>query len=42
MVLKATDSLMFIDILGDENEDSQSKIMIFSDMGIFKTALSAQ
>ena len=27
---------MFIDILGDENEDSQSKIMIFSDMGIFK------
>ena len=33
---EATDSLMFIDILGDENEDSQSKIMIFSDMGIFK------
>ena len=33
---EATDSLMFIDILGDENEDSTSKIMIFSDMGIFK------
>ena len=33
---EATDSLMFIDILGDENEDGQSKIMIFSDMGIFK------
>ena len=39
---EATDSLMFIDILGDENEDSQSKIMIFSDMGNFQTALSAQ
>ena len=23
---EATDSLMFIDILGDENEDSQSKL----------------
>ena len=33
---EATDSLMFIDILGDENEDATSKIMIFSDMGIFK------
>lgn len=33
---EATDSLMFIDILGDENEDGVSKIMIFSDMGIFK------
>ena len=29
------EGLIFV-ILGDENEDSQSKIMIFSDMGIFK------
>ena len=35
------EGLIFV-ILGDENEDSQSKIMIFSDIGNFQTALSAQ
>lgn len=33
---EATDSLMFIDILGDENEDSQSKIMFSPTWEIFK------
>lgn len=33
---EATDSLMFIDILGEDNTDEISKVMIFSDMGIFK------
>lgn len=33
---EAGDSLMFIDILGEDNADGVSKVMIFSDMGIFK------
>lgn len=33
---EAGDSLMFIDILGENNEDGISKVLIFSDMGIFK------
>lgn len=33
---EAGDSLMFIDILGENNEDGMSKVMMFSDMGIFK------
>lgn len=33
---EAGDSLMFIDILGESNEDGMSKVMMFSDMGIFK------
>lgn len=33
---EAGDSLMFIDILGENNADGMSKVMMFSDMGIFK------
>lgn len=33
---EAEDALMFIDILGEDNNDKQSRVMLFSDMGIFK------
>lgn len=33
---EAGDSLRFIDILGEDNADHTSRIMIFSDMGVFR------
>lgn len=33
---EAADSLAFIDILGEDNSDHLSRVMLFSDMGIFK------
>ena len=33
---EAGDALMFIDILGEDNTDHLSRVMLFSDMGIFK------
>ncbi len=33
---EAGDSLKFIDILGEDNTDHKSRVMFFSDMGVFK------